>query len=127
MMRAIAPGPACSACLVGSDALGARPEGELEPVIERYGDGEIAVAVLADVLEIRRHGLRVHRRVVRDDVQAAALIPLSLGRGGLKRQWVIAYVKGLPLPTYSRTFLQLCHKWFPRLMTGAGDMATAAS
>ena len=51
--------------------------------------------------------------------------PSLLGRG-LKRQWVIAYVKGIPLPTYSRTFIQLCHKWFPWLMTGTEATATPA-
>jgi DNA-binding transcriptional LysR family regulator len=64
--------------------------------------------------------------VAHEELQAATLIPLSLGRGGLKRQWVIAYVKGIPLPTYSRTFIQLCHKWFPHLMTGAEDTAIPA-
>jgi LysR family transcriptional regulator for metE and metH len=82
------------------------------------------------VMEMVKVGLGVAlmpRWVVRDEVQAAALIPLSLGRGGLKRQWVIAYVKGVPLPAYSHTFIQLCHKWFPRLMTGAEDIATPVS
>jgi LysR family transcriptional regulator, low CO2-responsive transcriptional regulator len=61
--------------------------------------------------------------VAREDLQTGALIPLALGRGGLKRQWVIARVKGIPLPAYSRTFIELCHKWFPRLMADAADEA----
>lgn len=63
----------------------------------------------------------VPRWVVRDDVQTGSLIPLSLGRGGLKRQWVLAHVKGAPVPAYSQTFMQLCHKWFPRLMAEAEE------
>jgi DNA-binding transcriptional LysR family regulator len=80
------------------------------------------------VMEMVKVGLGVAlvpRWVAHDDIQAGALIPLSLGRGGLKRQWVIAYVKGIPLPPYSRTFIQLCHKWFPRAMVDAGDGVAA--
>jgi LysR family transcriptional regulator for metE and metH len=61
--------------------------------------------------------------MAREDLQTGALIPLTLGRGGLKRQWVIARVKGIPLPAYSRKFIELCHKWFPRLMADADDEA----
>jgi DNA-binding transcriptional LysR family regulator len=59
--------------------------------------------------------------VARGDLQSGALVPLAFGRGGLKRQWVIARVKGIPLPAYSRTFIELCHKWYPRLMADAAD------
>jgi DNA-binding transcriptional LysR family regulator len=71
------------------------------------------------VMEMVKVGLgvaMVPRWVVREDVLAGALIPLPLGRGGVKRQWVLAHVKGAPLPAYSQTFMQLCRKWFPRLM-----------
>jgi hypothetical protein len=43
---------------------------------------------------------------------------LPLGRGGVKRQWIIAHVKTAPLAEYDYAFMQLCHKWFPRLMMG---------
>jgi LysR family transcriptional activator of glutamate synthase operon len=78
----------------------------------------------AAVMEMVKVGLGVAlipHWVAHEDIQAGELISLSLGRGGLKRQWVIAHVKGLPLPPYSRTFIQLCHKWFPRMMVEAGN------
>lgn len=73
----------------------------------------------AAVMEMVKVGLGialVPRWVVREDIRAETLHALSLGRGGLKRQWVIAYVKDAPLPAYSYDFIQLCHKWYPRLM-----------
>jgi LysR family transcriptional regulator, low CO2-responsive transcriptional regulator len=76
------------------------------------------------VMEMVKVGLGVAlvpRWVAREDVQEGSLIPLSLGRGGLKRQWVIAHVKGAPLPAYIRAFMQLCHKWFPHLMADSKD------
>lgn len=81
------------------------------------------------VMEMVKVGLGVAlvpRWVVREDVQEDLLIPLPLGRGGLKRQWVIAHVKGAPLPSYSRTFIQLCHKWFPRLMADPQEETSPA-
>jgi LysR family transcriptional activator of glutamate synthase operon len=78
----------------------------------------------AAVMEMVKVGLGVAlvpRWVAHEDVRAGSLIALSLGRAGLKRQWGIAHVKGAPLPAYSRDFIQLCHKWFPRLMTDARD------
>jgi LysR family transcriptional regulator, low CO2-responsive transcriptional regulator len=76
------------------------------------------------VMEMVKVGLGVAlvpRWVAREDVQEGSLIPLSLGRGGLKRQWVIAHVRGAPLPAYIRAFMQLCHKWFPHLMADSKD------
>jgi DNA-binding transcriptional LysR family regulator len=76
------------------------------------------------VMEMVKVGLGVAlvpRWVVREDIQAGSLIPLSLGRGGVKRQWVIAHVRGAPLPAYSQTFIQLCHKWFPQLMADPAE------
>ena len=54
--------------------------------------------------------------VVREDIRAGSLIALSLGRSGMKRQWVIAHSKSTPLPSYGEDFIDLCHKWFPRIM-----------
>jgi LysR family transcriptional activator of glutamate synthase operon len=74
----------------------------------------------AAVMEMVKVGLGVALIplwVVREDVQAGSLRGLPLGRGGLKRQWVIAHAKGAPLAAYDTAFIQLCHKWFPRLMT----------
>jgi len=59
--------------------------------------------------------------VVREDIQAGSLIALPLGRAGMKRQWVIAHAKGTPLPSYGKHFIDLCHKWFPRLMGETTD------
>lgn len=56
------------------------------------------------------------RWVVREDVENGALKALPLGRGGLKRQWVLMYVKGASLADHDRAFIELCHKWFPQLM-----------
>ncbi|MEE8304016.1 MAG: LysR substrate-binding domain-containing protein, partial [Candidatus Tectomicrobia bacterium] len=64
----------------------------------------------------------VPRWVVREDIRLGSLIGLSLGRSGIKRQWVLAHVKGALLPPYSQDFIQLCHKWFPRLMNDAEDV-----
>jgi DNA-binding transcriptional LysR family regulator len=78
----------------------------------------------AAVMEMVKVGLGVAlvpRWVAHEDVQTGSLIALSLGRGGLKRQWVIAHVKDAPLPVYIHDFIQLCHKWFPRLMNDDKD------
>ena len=83
----------------------------------------------AAVMEMVKVGLGVAlvpQWVVREDVEAKALVALSLGRVGLKRQWVIAQAKDAPLPAYSYDFIQLCHKWFPRLM-GEGEDSTQAT
>jgi hypothetical protein len=48
-----------------------------------------------------------------------ALNALPLGRGGVKRQWIIAHVKTAPLAEHDRAFMQLCHTWFPHLMAEA--------
>jgi spermidine synthase len=56
---------------------------------------------------------------VRDDIANGTLKALPLGRGGLKRQWVLMYVKGAVLAEHDRAFIELCHKWFPQLMTEA--------
>jgi DNA-binding transcriptional LysR family regulator len=82
------------------------------------------------VMEMVKMGLgvaMVPRWVARDDVQAGALIPLSLGRGGVKRQWVIAHVKGAPIPAYGQTFMQLCHKWFPQFMAEPAEVLLSQS
>jgi len=74
----------------------------------------------AAVMEMVKVGLGVAllpRWVVRDDIRDGSLKALSLGRGGLKRRWGIAHVRDAPLPEYAQTFMQLCHTWFPRLMT----------
>jgi len=71
------------------------------------------------VMEMVKVGLGVAllpRWVVREDVQMGALNALPLGRGGVKRQWIIAHVKTAPLAEHDRAFIQLCHKWFPHLM-----------
>lgn len=73
----------------------------------------------AAVMEMVKVGLGVAllpHWVVRDDVQAGALQALPLGRGGVQREWVLAYVKGVPLADYETAFIDLCHKWFPRVM-----------
>jgi LysR family transcriptional activator of glutamate synthase operon len=57
------------------------------------------------------------RWVVRDDLLDGSLKAISLGRGGLKRRWGIGYTPNTRLPVYSQTFIQLCHVWFPRLMS----------
>lgn len=57
------------------------------------------------------------RWVVRDDLQEGSLKAISLGRSGLKRHWGIGYAPNTRLPAYSQTFIQLCHVWFPRLMS----------
>ncbi len=72
------------------------------------------------VMEMVKVGLGVAlvpRWVAREDLQQGTLVALPLGRGGLKRWWVIAHLKSSPLPPYGQTFVQLCHKWFPRLMS----------
>src|SRR6185295_15946304 len=74
----------------------------------------------AAVMEMVKVGLGVGlqpRWVVRDDIQTGALKALPLGRGGVKRQWIIAHVKAAPLAEHARAFMQLCHKWFPHFMT----------
>jgi DNA-binding transcriptional LysR family regulator len=78
----------------------------------------------AAVMEMVKVGLGVAlvpQWVAREDVQAESLVALSIGRVGLKRQWVIAHAKDAPLPEYSYDFIQLCHKWFPRLMNDDAD------
>jgi DNA-binding transcriptional LysR family regulator len=78
----------------------------------------------AAVMEMVKVGLGVAlvpRWVVREELRTGSLVALSLGRGGLKRQWVIAHAKDAPLPAYSHDFIQLCHKWFPRLMSDTGE------
>jgi LysR family transcriptional regulator, low CO2-responsive transcriptional regulator len=57
------------------------------------------------------------RWVVRDELQDGTLKAISLGRGGLQRRWGIGYTPHTRLPVYSQTFIQLCHVWFPRLMS----------
>ena len=79
----------------------------------------------AAVMEMVKVGLGVSlvpHWVVREDIRLGSLIALSLGRSGIKRQWVLAYVKDALLPPYSQDFIQLCHKWFPRLMNDAEDV-----
>jgi DNA-binding transcriptional LysR family regulator len=74
----------------------------------------------AAVMEMVKVGLGVAllpRWVIREEVQAGTLKALPLGRGGVKRQWIVAHVKSTPLTEYERAFIQLCHKWFPELMT----------
>ena len=76
----------------------------------------------AAVIEMVKVGLGVAllpRWVVREDIQTGVLKALPLGRGGVKRQWILAYVKTAPLAEYDRAFIQLCHKWFPHLMADA--------
>ena len=76
------------------------------------------------VMEMVKVGLGVAllpRWVVREDVQTGALKALPMGRGGVKRQWIIAHVKAAPLAEHARAFMQLCHKWFPHLMADAED------
>ncbi|GIX46508.1 MAG: hypothetical protein KatS3mg131_0719 [Candidatus Tectimicrobiota bacterium] len=71
------------------------------------------------VMEMVKVGLGialVPRWVAREELQEGSLVALPLGRGGLKRWWVIAHVQGIALPEYARTFIALCHHWFPRLM-----------
>ena len=58
----------------------------------------------AAVMEMVKVGLGVAlvpRWVVREDISAGVLVGLSLGRSGMKRQWVIAHAKDAPLPSYS--------------------------
>lgn len=72
------------------------------------------------VMEMVKVGLGVAlqpRWVVRDAIENGALKALPLGRGGLKRQWVLMYVKGAALAEHDHAFIELCHKWFPQLMT----------
>ena len=72
------------------------------------------------VIEMVKVGLGVAllpRWVVRDDLQDGTLKAISLGRSGLKRRWGIGYTPNTRLPVYSQTFIQLCHVWFPRLMS----------
>jgi DNA-binding transcriptional LysR family regulator len=78
-------------------------------------------AAVAEMVKVGLGVAMVPRWVAREDLRAGSLIALSLGRGGLKRQWVIAHVKNAPLPAYSHDFIQLCHKWFPRLMSSTED------
>lgn len=83
----------------------------------------------AAVMEMVKVGLGVAllpRWVVRDEVRSGALKALPLGRGGLKRQWIISHAKATPLPEYDHAFIRLCHKWFPQLMTDDGDALPAA-
>jgi DNA-binding transcriptional LysR family regulator len=83
----------------------------------------------AAVVEMVKMGLGVAlmpRWVVRDELHSGALCAVSMGRGGLKRRWIIAYAKGAPLTAYGTMFIQLCHKWFPDIMT-ASDSATSAA
>jgi len=72
------------------------------------------------VTEMVKVGLGVAllpRWVVREDIESGVLHALPLGRGGVKRQWVLAYMKSAPLAAYDQAFVQICHKWFPHLMT----------
>ena len=55
--------------------------------------------------------------IVQDDMREGSLKALSLGRAGLKRRWGIAHARDNPLPSHNQAFIQLCHTWFPRLMT----------
>jgi hypothetical protein len=50
---------------------------------------------------------------------------LPLGRGGVKRQWIIAHVKAASLAEHDRAFIQLCHKWFPHLMADSEAQPTS--
>ncbi len=74
------------------------------------------------VMEMVKVGLGVAlqpRWVVRDAIENGALKALPLGRGGLKRQWVLMHVRGASLAEHDHAFIQLCRKWFPHLMTEA--------
>ena len=74
------------------------------------------------VVEMVKVGLGVAlvpRWVVRDDIQTGVLKALPFGRGGVKRTWVLAYAKSMTPTEYDHTFIALCHKWFPALMTDA--------
>jgi DNA-binding transcriptional LysR family regulator len=74
------------------------------------------------VMEMVKVGLGVAllpRWVVRDDVHMGVLKALPLGRGGVKRQWIVAHAKTAPLAEHDHAFMQLCHKWFPHLMMGS--------
>jgi DNA-binding transcriptional LysR family regulator len=84
----------------------------------------------AAVTEMVKVGLGVAlmpRWVVREDIRAGALRALPLGRGGLKRQWVIAYAKGAALAMHGMAFMRLCHRWFPRLMSDADPALVTTS
>lgn len=84
----------------------------------------------AAVVEMVKVGLGVAlipRWVVRTEVAEGTLCALPLGRGGLKRHWVVSYAKGAPLISYRDAFLQLCHKWFPQLMTETGEVSPLAA
>jgi len=81
------------------------------------------------VMEMVKVGLGVAllpRWVVREDIENGSLKALPLGRGGLKRQWVLAYVKGAILAAHDQAFIQLCHQWFPQLMSDTADEARSA-
>ena len=81
------------------------------------------------VMEMVKVGLGVAllpRWVVREDIENGSLKALPLGRGGLKRQWVLAYVKGATLAAHDQAFIQLCHQWFPQLMSDTADEARSA-
>lgn len=82
----------------------------------------------AAVMEMVKVGLGVAllpRWVIRDEVRSGALTALPLGRGGVKRQWVIAYAKATILSAYDHAFIRMCHQWFPQLMT-EGEAALEA-
>lgn len=82
----------------------------------------------AAVVEMVKVGLGVAlipRWVVRDEIQDGTLHALVLGRGGLKRRWVIARAKGAPLTPYSSAFMHMCHKWFAELMQKNTSLAAS--
>ena len=85
----------------------------------------------AAVVEMVKVGLGIAlmpRWVIRDELHSGTLCALPMGRGGLKRRWVIAYAKGAPLTAYGTAFMQLCHKWFPPSMaTPDNDLSAAAA
>jgi DNA-binding transcriptional LysR family regulator len=84
----------------------------------------------AAVVEMVKVGLGIAlmpRWVIRDELHSGTLCALPMGRGGLKRRWVIAYAKGAPLTAYGMAFMQLCHKWFPPAMTTSDNDLSAAA
>jgi DNA-binding transcriptional LysR family regulator len=74
---------------------------------------------LAKQLAIQGHGITVGPRwSVVAEVEQGRLRAMSLGRGGVFREWCLAYHHGVEITGTRRNFLRICSDEMPRLLGG---------
>jgi DNA-binding transcriptional LysR family regulator len=79
---------------------------------------------LAKALAIQGHGLTVVPRwAAAREVAEGTLRAVALGRGGVFREWCLAYHHGTQLTGIRRNFLRICNDEMPRLLgSGRGQL-----